>query len=79
VTQSPQTQYQAPGQNGDFSVNGQRTESNNYSVDGVSGNISAGYPSGAPQSANSGSIGAATALGTTQSLVSVDALQNFES
>jgi Carboxypeptidase regulatory-like domain len=43
VTQSPQTQYQAPGQNGDFSVNGQRTESNNYSVDGVSGNISAGY------------------------------------
>jgi hypothetical protein len=42
VTQSPQTQYQAPGQNGDFSVNGQRTESNNYSVDGVSGNISAG-------------------------------------
>jgi hypothetical protein len=77
VTQSPQTQYQAPGQNGDFSVNGQRTESNNYSVDGVSGNISAGYPSGAPQSANSGSIGAATALGTTQSLVSVDALQEF--
>jgi hypothetical protein len=77
VTQSPQTQYQAPGQNGDFSVNGQRTESNNYSVDGVSGNVTAGYPSGAPQSANSGSIGAATALGTTQSLVSVDALQEF--
>ncbi|WP_260740719.1 TonB-dependent receptor [Tunturiibacter lichenicola] len=77
VTQSPQTQFQAPGQNGDFSVNGQRTESNSYSVDGVSGNITAGYPSGAPQSANSGSIGAATALGTTQSLVSVDALQEF--
>jgi hypothetical protein len=77
VTQSPQTEYQAPGQNGDFSVNGQRTESNSYSVDGVSGNISAGYPSGAPQSANSGSIGAATTLGTTQSLVSVDALQEF--
>lgn len=77
VTQSPQTQYQVPGQNGDFSVNGQRTESNYYTVDGVSGNINPGYPTGAPQTANSGGIGASTALGTTQSLTSVDALQEF--
>ncbi|MGC2161536.1 MAG: carboxypeptidase regulatory-like domain-containing protein [Silvibacterium sp.] len=77
LTQSPQTQYQEPGENGDFSVNGQRTESNYYTVDGVSANISAGYPSGAPQTATGGGLGASTALGTTQSLVSVDDLQEF--
>jgi hypothetical protein len=77
TTQSPQTQYQAPGQNGDFSVNGQRTESNNYMVDGVSGNVNPGAAIGAPQASSSGSVGATTALGTTQSLISVDALQEF--
>jgi hypothetical protein len=76
VTQSPQTSTLV-GNNGDFSVNGQRTESNYYMVDGVSGNISSGYPSGLPQSANTGSISASTAVGTTQSLISVDALQEF--
>ena len=76
LTQSPQTSTFV-GNNGDFSVNGQRTESNYYMVDGVSGNISSGYPSGLPQSANSGSISASTAVGTTQSLISVDALQEF--
>src|SRR5215469_9358371 len=41
VTQSPQSQgtTQLPGYNGDFSVNGQRSESNYYTVDGVSGNV----------------------------------------
>ena len=62
---------------GDFSVNGQRTESNYYTVDGVSGNIGAGYPNGTAQNATSGSVAGSTALGTTQSLVSVDALQEF--
>jgi len=77
VTQSPQTTGQSVGARGDFSVNGQRTESNYYMVDGVSGNISAGAGSGVPGPANGGTIAASTALGTTQSLVSVDALQEF--
>ncbi len=77
VTQSPQTPGQTVGFNGDFSVNGQRTESNYYTVDGVSGNILAGNGNGGPQAAVSGALGGATALGTTQSLISVDALQEF--
>jgi hypothetical protein len=76
ATQSPQTS-QAVGASGDFSVNGQRTESNYYTVDGVSANGGAGAPNGGPQPGTSGSIGATTALGTTQSLISVDALQEF--
>lgn len=77
VTQSPQTTEQAVGYQGDFSVNGQRTESNYYMVDGVSGNTGAGAGYGTPQSATAGTIAASTSLGTTQSLVSVDALQEF--
>ncbi|MGC2547814.1 MAG: TonB-dependent receptor, partial [Silvibacterium sp.] len=63
------------GFSGDFSVNGQRTDSNYYTVDGVSGNTNPG--NGNPGSGNNGTLGAATALGTTQSLISVDALQEF--
>jgi hypothetical protein len=77
VTQSPQNSSQYTGYNGDFSVNGQRTESNYYMVDGVSGNTSSGYATGYVQAANGGTIAATTALGTTQSLISVDALQEF--
>lgn len=76
ATQSPQT-VASIGNNGDFSVNGQRTESNYYSVDGVSANTSAGYASGYAQSATGGTLPASTALGTTQALLSVDALQEF--
>jgi Carboxypeptidase regulatory-like domain len=77
VTQSPQNAGESVGQNGDFSVNGQRTESNYYMVDGVSANTSAGVGAGGPGAAASGSVPSSTALGTTQSLVSVDALQEF--
>lgn len=77
VTQSPQSPGLSLGFKGDFSVNGQRTESNNYSIDGVTGNIGAGAGTGLPTAANSGSLPASTALGTTQSLISVDALQEF--
>jgi hypothetical protein len=77
VTQSPQNSNQGIGYLGDFSVNGQRTESNYYTVDGVSGNTSAGSGNGYAQSATGGTIGGSTALGTTQSLISVDALQEF--
>lgn len=76
VTQSPQANSQI-GISGDFSVNGQRTESNYYTVDGVSANTSAGNGNGGTNAATSGSVAASTALGTTQSLVSVDALQEF--
>jgi hypothetical protein len=74
VTNSPQ-QPSVTGDSGEFSVNGQRTESNYYTVDGVSGNI--GVQPGFFGPGNSGSVAAATALGTTQALVSVDALEEF--
>jgi len=76
VTQSPQASTQI-GVNGDFSVNGQRTESNYYMVDGVSGNVSSGNGLGTAQPGASGSLASSTALGTTQSLLSVDAMQEF--
>jgi hypothetical protein len=61
---------------GEFSVNGQRTESNYYTVDGVSANTGL-YPGGVTRASTSGSLPASTALGTTQGLVSVDALEEF--
>ena len=80
VTNTPQNSSTL-GQNGEFSVNGQRTESNNYTVDGVSANVGAaanifGYAMTDGAGA-SGSVPGATALGTTQALVSVDDLQEF--
>jgi len=63
------------GNSGEFSVNGQRTESNYYTVDGVSANVGI-YP-GLLGPGTTGSVAAATALGTTQSLVSLGALQEF--
>lgn len=75
VTNSPQTTAYS-GLFGEFSVNGQRTESNYYSVDGVSANL--GVAAGQVGAAgNSGSLPASTVLGTTQGLVSVDALEEF--
>src|SRR5437588_5916053 len=63
---------------GEFSVNAQRTEPNNYIVDGVSAHVGAAAGSGMLSGAGaSGSVGASTALGTTQALVSVDDLQEF--
>jgi hypothetical protein len=82
ATASPQNaqdgHYAGVGQSGEFSVNGQRTESNYYTVDGVSANVGAtagGYMTLAAGA--SGSTAAATSLGTTQALVSVDDLQEF--
>jgi hypothetical protein len=76
VTQSPQTSSSV-GSRGDFSVNGQRTESNYYTVDGVSANSGTGFPTGSAQNATGGNLPASTVLGTTQSLLSVDAMQEF--
>lgn len=81
VTQSPQTSTNYAvglGETGEFSVNGQRTDSNYYTVDGVAANVGAapGLEMGSSPG-GSGSIPTATALGTTQALVSVDDLQEF--
>ena len=75
VTASPQTQASL-GFNGEFSVNGQRTESNYYTVDGVSANVGT-TPGAVTTPTSSGSLPSATVLGTTQGLVSVDSLQEF--
>jgi ABC-type multidrug transport system fused ATPase/permease subunit len=64
------------GVNGEIVVNGQRTESNYFSVDGVSANTGANTQFGGGAGA-AGAVASETALGTTQSLVSIDALQEF--
>ncbi|HVI07421.1 MAG TPA: carboxypeptidase regulatory-like domain-containing protein [Candidatus Binatia bacterium] len=75
VTNSPQAGVNV-GVTGEFSVNGQRTESNYYTVDGVSANIGT-FALSTNAGGVSGSLPASTALGTTQGLVSVDALEEF--
>jgi hypothetical protein len=77
VTNSPQSSSSI-GVSGEFSVNGQRTESNYYTVDGVSANVGgATYSNGPSGGSPSGSLPASSALGTTQGLASVDSLQEF--
>ena len=63
----------SPGQ---FSVAGQRTDANNFTVDGVSANFGVGS-GGFLGNTGSGSTQSFSALGGTSSLVSVDALQEF--
>jgi Carboxypeptidase regulatory-like domain/TonB dependent receptor len=75
VTSSPQAGATI-GTTGEFSVNGQRTQSNYYTVDGVSGNVGI-VPGIASAPATSGSLPVSSTLGTTQGLVSVDALSEF--
>ncbi|WP_213804690.1 TonB-dependent receptor [Granulicella sp. dw_53] len=66
-----------PGNSGEFTVNGQRTEGNYFTVDGVAANTGAS-PSGIGFGGGfSGTTPNQTVLGTTQSLLSVDALQEF--
>jgi hypothetical protein len=65
-----------PGDGGQFSVNGQRASSNYWMLDGVSANIGiSATPS--PGNGLSGALGAFSTLGGTNSLVSVDAMQEF--
>jgi len=61
---------------GQFSVNGQRATSNYWMVDGVSANIGMSATP-APGNGLSGAIGSFSVLGGTNSLVSVDAMQEF--
>ena len=62
---------------GQFSVNGQRANSNYFAVDGVSANIANGTGFIIGQS-TSGSLPGLTTFGGTNSLVSVDAMQEFK-
>jgi len=65
----------AGGQPGQFSVAGQRTDANNFTVDGVSANF--GINSAYLGQSGTGNAQAFSALGGTSSLVSVDDLQEF--
>ncbi|WP_047496954.1 TonB-dependent receptor [Terriglobus sp. TAA 43] len=72
-------QSTAASYSGEIVVNGMRSESNYFTVDGVSANTSASpgqFGTGAAVSGNASSV---TALGSTQSLVSVDDLEEFRS
>jgi hypothetical protein len=66
----------SPSDGGQFSVNGQRASSNYWTVDGVSANIGTGAGN-SPGNGIGGTIGSLTALGGTNGLVSVDAMEEF--
>jgi len=74
VVIAPQTQGVATS--GQFSVAGQRTNANNFTVDGVSANFGT-VPGENLGESGTGGVQAFSALGGTSSLVSVDALQEF--
>lgn len=63
------------GDEGQFSVNGQRADSNYFTVDGVSANIGAEAQAGVYST--SGVNPGFTSTGATSNLVSVDAIQEF--
>ena len=64
--------------NGQFSVNGQRADANYWMVDGVGANIGIGLNQfGTAGNGLGGAAGSFSVLGGTNSLVSVDALQEF--
>lgn len=66
------------GNPGQFSIAGQRTDSNNFTVDGVSANFGVSLALNGPiGAAGTGSAQAFSVLGGTSSLVSVEALQEF--
>ena len=63
---------------GQFSVNGQRASANYFMVDGVSANIGVAAGAEGLGQSGAGSLPGLTALGTTHSLFSIDALQEFQ-
>ena len=81
ITLSPGTEMVPSGgvgQSGEVSVNGQRTEANYYTIDGISANTGASVStSGYTGAGFAGATPQESALGTTQSIVSIDALQEF--
>ena len=73
VVSTPYSNYD----NGQFSVNGQRASSNYWMVDGVSGNVGIGTSNYSAGNGLSGANASLSVLGGTNSLVSVDAMQEF--
>ena len=67
----------ANGQPGQFSIAGQRSDANNFTIDGVSANFGIGPGVGGVGQSGTGNAQALSALGSTSSLVSVDALEEF--
>ncbi len=65
------------GTSGQIAVNGMRSESNYFLIDGVSANGGVNNVSPGRGAGYSGSLPSSTALGTTQSLISIDALEEF--
>ena len=62
------------GEPGQFSISGQRTDANTFTIDGASANFGV---SGSLVQSGTGNAQAFSVLGGTSSLVSVDALQEF--
>jgi len=67
----------AGGEQGQFSVNGQRASANYFTVDGVSANVGV-IATILPGQSGAGSLPGLSASGGTNNLVSVDALQEFK-
>ncbi len=76
ITLAPGVVLTPQANGGQFSVNGQRASANSFIVDGVSGNFGAS-PNTLPNAQTSGNLTGLTTSGTTQTLVSVDALQEL--
>lgn len=66
----------AGGEQGQFSVNGQRSDTNYFTIDGVSANVGVTV-SGSLGQTGAGAIPSSGASGGTNNLVSIDALQEF--
>src|SRR5258708_20598226 len=77
TTTNPQAGASSIGVKGELSVNGQRTEANYYTVDGVSANVGIAVAGNPATPGVAGSLPTSSALGTTQGLASVDALEEF--
>ncbi len=69
VTNNPNS-----AENGEYSVNGQRTDGNGFYVDGTSASNTINNASSGGQS---GMLPSATALGTTQAMLQLDAMEEF--
>jgi len=62
---------------GQFSINGQRGSANYWMVDGVSANVGIGATSSGTGNGLGGALGSFSVMGGTNSLVSVDSMEEF--
>jgi hypothetical protein len=76
VTGTPQIGAGTPPSNdqGEYSVNGMRSDSNNFVVDGASASNNPGYTSAA---GSAGMLESASMLGTTQAMLQLDSMEEF--